>query len=76
MLAPPEEMLAIDDALGALADADPQAAELVKLRFYAGLTNARPLSPSASRARPPTTIGLTPGPGLRLADRAWRSPLE
>ena len=37
-LAPPEEMLAIDDALGALAGADPQAAELVKLRYYAGFT--------------------------------------
>jgi RNA polymerase sigma factor (TIGR02999 family) len=39
-MAPPEEMLAIDDALGALTAADPQAAELVKLRYYAGFTIA------------------------------------
>ena len=36
--ASPEEMLAIDDALDALAGDDPQAAELVKLRYYAGFT--------------------------------------
>src|SRR5262249_35328429 len=39
-VAPPEEMLAIDDALGVLAGVDPQAAELVKLRYYAGFTVA------------------------------------
>jgi RNA polymerase sigma factor (TIGR02999 family) len=38
--APPEELIAIDDALGALARADPQAAELVKLRYYAGFSVA------------------------------------
>ena len=37
-MASPEEMLAIDDALDALAGDDPQAAELVKLRYYAGFT--------------------------------------
>ena len=38
--APPDELLAIDDALSALAKVDPQAAELVKLRYYAGLSVA------------------------------------
>lgn len=34
----PEELLAVDDALGELAREDSAAAELVKLRYYAGLT--------------------------------------
>jgi RNA polymerase sigma factor (TIGR02999 family) len=38
--APPVEVLAIDDALDALAKDDPQAAELVKLRYYAGFSVA------------------------------------
>jgi len=34
----PDETLAVDEALDALARADPDAATLVKLRFFAGLT--------------------------------------
>jgi RNA polymerase sigma factor (TIGR02999 family) len=34
----PEELLALDEALGQLAATDPQAAELVKLRYFAGFT--------------------------------------
>src|SRR5262249_20273012 len=33
----PEELLAVDEALAGLAEADPRAAELVKLRYFAGL---------------------------------------
>jgi RNA polymerase sigma factor (TIGR02999 family) len=33
-----EELLALDEALGQLAAVDPQAAELVKLRYFAGCT--------------------------------------
>ncbi|MCI0357951.1 MAG: ECF-type sigma factor [Planctomycetaceae bacterium] len=33
-----EELLALDEALDNLAEADPQAAELVKLRYFAGLS--------------------------------------
>lgn len=36
--APDEDLLELDDALGRLADTNPQAAELVKLRYFAGLT--------------------------------------
>jgi RNA polymerase sigma factor (TIGR02999 family) len=36
----PEGLLALDEALDRLAAASPQAAELVKLRYFAGLTNA------------------------------------
>jgi len=34
----PEDLLALDEALTRLSLADPQAAELVKLRYFAGLT--------------------------------------
>lgn len=33
-----DDLLALDEALGKLAVADPQVAELVKLRYFAGLT--------------------------------------
>jgi RNA polymerase sigma factor (TIGR02999 family) len=35
---PVEDVVAVDEALDKLAAADPQAAELVKLRYFAGLT--------------------------------------
>jgi RNA polymerase sigma factor (TIGR02999 family) len=35
---PPEELLLLDEALDQLAKEDPACAELVKLRFFAGLT--------------------------------------
>ena len=36
--APDEQMLAIDEALGRLAATDPEAAELVKMRYFTGMT--------------------------------------
>lgn len=36
--APPEQLLAVDEALEKLALDDPQAAELVKLRYYGGFS--------------------------------------
>jgi RNA polymerase sigma factor (TIGR02999 family) len=36
--APPEQLLALDEALSRLAEEDPQKAELVKLRFFVGLS--------------------------------------
>jgi RNA polymerase sigma factor (TIGR02999 family) len=53
----PEELLALDDALTRLAVADPQAAELVKLRYFAALT----LKQAAE------TLGIAP----RTADFLW-----
>jgi RNA polymerase sigma factor (TIGR02999 family) len=35
---PPDEVLAVDESLARLAAEDPQAAELVKLRYFAGLS--------------------------------------
>ena len=51
------ELLAVDDALGRLALADPQAAALVELRYFAGLS-----IPDAAAA-----LGIAP----RTADRVW-----
>ncbi len=53
----PEEVLDVDAALVGLAEADPQAAELVKLRYFAGLT-----IPEAAAA-----LGIAP----RSADFLW-----
>ena len=41
VIAPPigRDILALDEALDKLAETDPKVAELVKLRFFAGLTN-------------------------------------
>jgi RNA polymerase sigma factor (TIGR02999 family) len=52
-----DELLALDDALIGLVESDPQAAELVKLRYFAGLT----MSEAAE------TLGIPP----RSADRLW-----
>jgi RNA polymerase sigma factor (TIGR02999 family) len=52
-----DEVLDIDAALAGLADADPQAAELVKLRYFAGLS-----IPQAAAA-----LGISP----RSADFLW-----
>ena len=53
----PDELLALDEALTRLATADPQAAELVKLRYFAGLTVSQ-----AAEA-----LGIAP----RSADFLW-----
>jgi RNA polymerase sigma factor (TIGR02999 family) len=40
----PEFLLALDGALDKLGEANPQAAELIKLRYFAGFTNAEAAS--------------------------------
>jgi RNA polymerase sigma factor (TIGR02999 family) len=54
---PPDELLILSDALDRLAAEDPACAELVKLRFFAGLT----LEEAAA------TLGVV----RRTADRYW-----
>jgi RNA polymerase sigma factor (TIGR02999 family) len=54
---PDDDLLALDEALTRLAEADPTAAELVKLRYFAGLS-----IPQAAEA-----LGM----GARSADRLW-----
>ena len=52
-----DELIAVDEALGSLAEIDPQAAELVKFRYFAGMS-----IPDAAVA-----LGVSP----RTADRLW-----
>jgi RNA polymerase sigma factor (TIGR02999 family) len=52
-----EDLLALDEALTKLASTDPQAAQLVQLRYFAGLS-----IPEAARA-----LGVS----ARTADRLW-----
>ena len=54
---PPDDLLALDEALEKLAKEDPLCAELVKLRFFAGLTLAQAAG----------VLGIAP----RSADRTW-----
>ena len=56
-LEPPPRLLAVDEALGKLAATSPQAAELVKLRYFAGLTNAQAAA----------VLGVSP----RKANQIW-----
>jgi len=53
----PDEVLELDDALGSLAQEDPAKAQLVRLRFFAGLT----LNEAA------VALGISP----TTADRHW-----
>jgi RNA polymerase sigma factor (TIGR02999 family) len=53
----PEDLLAVDEALNRLALADPQAAALVKLKYFAGFS-----LPQAAQA-----LGIAP----RTADNLW-----
>ena len=62
---PPDELLVLDEALDKLAQEDPDCAELVKLRFFAGLT----LDEAAKTPgrRPPhrrSLLGVRPGLAL------------
>jgi RNA polymerase sigma factor (TIGR02999 family) len=52
-----DDLVALDEALEQLAGRDEEAAELVKLRFFAGLTSAQAAD----------ALGISP----RTADRAW-----
>jgi RNA polymerase sigma factor (TIGR02999 family) len=54
---PPDDLSTLDDALLKLAQEDPLCAELVKLRFFAGLTHEEAAA----------TLGLA----RRTADRYW-----
>jgi RNA polymerase sigma factor (TIGR02999 family) len=54
---PPEDLLALDEAFASLEEFDPQAAELVKLRFFAGFTQQQAAE----------LVGVS----KRTADRLW-----
>jgi RNA polymerase sigma factor (TIGR02999 family) len=59
----PDELLELDDLLERLAATNPEAAEVVKLRFFAGMTGDRRPQPWVSRPAPWTRCGPTPAPG-------------
>ena len=54
---PPAELLVLDEALNELATTNPDTVELIKLRFYAGLTDAQAAE----------LLGVS----RRTADRMW-----
>jgi RNA polymerase sigma factor (TIGR02999 family) len=54
---PADELLAVDEAVSELAKQDPQVAELVKLRYYVGMTMVEAAA----------SLGLAP----RKAERLW-----
>jgi RNA polymerase sigma factor (TIGR02999 family) len=54
---PPEQLVALDEALLRLEAANPQAAELVKLRYFAGFSNAEAAE----------CLGISP----RKANQVW-----
>jgi RNA polymerase sigma factor (TIGR02999 family) len=84
---PGDDLLALDEALTALAREDPGAAELVKLRVFAGLTLAqaaevlgigrRTADRDWAYARAWLCHALTgpdrPGRGERISGRPWRT---
>jgi len=57
LVAPPDELLAVNDALDKLAAEDPSAAELVKLRYFVGM----PMQEAAA------ALDLS----VRTAERLW-----
>jgi RNA polymerase sigma factor (TIGR02999 family) len=57
VLAKPEELLAVHEALDAFADEEPEGAELVKLRYFVGMT-----MPQAAESM---------GKSLRATERLW-----
>jgi DNA-directed RNA polymerase specialized sigma24 family protein len=62
-LGPSDELLAIDEALNTLAEADPSAANLVKLRYFVGM--------SMNEAAPTMGMSLRSTEALWTYARAW-----
>ena len=73
--APAEDLLALDEALDAARRRGPGKAELVKLRYFAGLTvEEAARGPRRLAARPPTATGPTPGPGCSTSSASRDRP--
>jgi len=61
---PREDLIALDEALDRLAAQDPLKAELVKLRYFAGLTLPEAAGrPGAFGAHGGSSLGVRPRPG-------------
>ncbi len=59
----PDEMLAVDEALAGLAAVDAQAAELVQLRYFAGLSIPEAADPARAADHGKRAAGGNPGAG-------------
>ena len=64
-----EDLIAIDDLLGQLAASDARMAQIVEMRFFGGLTNARDRR-DPRRQRPDGEAGLADGSCLALQPAA------
>ena len=58
-----DQVLAVDEALEKFARLDPARAEVVKLRYFVGLTFEEAAEVLGSRSRRPNVIGPSPAPG-------------
>ena len=73
--APSEDLLALDEALAKLEAEDPVKAQLVKLRYFAGLTEEEAASVlGISRTTCPTPLALRQGLAPRRAAGSRRPP--
>jgi RNA polymerase sigma factor (TIGR02999 family) len=66
-----DQVLLLDEALTRLANVRPPAAELVKLRFFSGLTVEEAAPRSGCRRAPPAGSGFMPGPGCAAKWNRW-----
>ena len=69
-----DDLLALDEALKRLEDIDPRKAELVKLRYFSGLTVPQAADVLGVSPQPPTEIGLTHEFGCMLKSRTRETP--
>jgi RNA polymerase sigma factor (TIGR02999 family) len=65
-----DQLPAVNDALDKLAKQDPIEAELVKLRYFAGLTVEEAASQLGILGARPGTTGRTPAPGSTTKSRS------
>ena len=71
---PADDLVALDDALARLAEKHPEKAELVKLRYFAGLTVNEAPRCSVFPRQPWTGTGVTPVPGSFASCRGKAKP--
>lgn len=71
-----ETLLLVDHALDKLAREDPQAAELVNLRFFAGMTNEEAAAVLGYSGGRPSAAGPSPAPGFTMRFAAPRASCE
>ena len=71
---PDDDLLALNEALDQLAVVDPQAAELVKLRQFTGMTTEEAAEALGLSVVPPIGPGRSHGPGFTVVSLRRLSP--